>query len=269
MRERTAALLRNVQDALWARKRWLPLLLIASCLTPSTARAAGLGDVISLLKTITSTIQGDIGGALNAIQNLDSLLNNFRQRIIWPLTAINEARAFVTSTRAQYGHLMFGIVTMRNNSATLVRPSQLESLFRGGQSASIGHVPSAYSNVYGTVPTPTSAQPQQRNMMDMDDALAMGSLKTTVLSDQTTQGVLALADSIEQQSADAAPGSGPMLSTQAQVAELETQALMAKVLAAELRAEAAKLAHENALLKQSSAATRNLQNQMMQVLSHP
>jgi hypothetical protein len=106
-------------------------------------------------------------------------------------------------------------------------------------------------------------------MMDIDDALAMGSLKTTVLSDQTTQGVLALADSIEQQSATAAPGSGPMLSTQAQVAELETQALMARVLAAELRAAAAKLAHQNTLLKQSSAATRKLQNQLMQVLSHP
>jgi hypothetical protein len=269
MRLRAVALFRNFHGGLRARKKWLPLLIIALCLIPSTARAAGLGDIISLLKTITSTIQGAIGGALSEIQNLDSVLNNFRQRIIWPLTAINEARAFVTSTRSQYGHLMFGIVTIRNNSATLVPPSQLESLLRSGQSASVGQVPSAYSNVYGAVPTPTSAQPQQRNMMDMDDALAMGSLKTTVLSDQTTQGVLAVADSLEQQSADASPGSGPMLSTQAQVAELETQALMAKLLAAELRAEAAKLAHENALLKQSSAATRNLQNQMMQVLSHP
>jgi hypothetical protein len=81
--------------------------------------------------------------------------------------------------------------------------------------------------------------------------------------------VLALADVIEQQSTAAAPGSGPMLSTQAQVAELETQALMAKVLAAELRAEAAKLAHRNAWVKQSSASVRNLQNQMQQVLAQP
>ena len=269
MKERTVALFRKLQGYLRARKRWLLVLIVALCLRPSTARAAGLGDIISLLKTITSTIQGAIGGTLNEIQNLDSLLNNFRQQIIWPLTAINQARAFVASTRAQYGHLMLGIVSIRNNSATLLPPSQLESLFRSGQSLSIDQVQSAYASVFDAVPTATSARQQQRNMMDMDDALAMGSLKTTVLSDQTTQGVLALADSIEQQSASAAPGSGPMLSTQAQVAELETQALMAKVLAAELRAEAAKLAHQNALLKQSSAATRNLQNQMMQVLSHP
>ena len=269
MKEKSIELFRNLRGYLRGRKGWLPVLIVSLCLIPSSARAAGLGDIISLLKTITSTIQGAIGGTLHEIQNLDSLLNNFRQQIVWPLTAINQAKAFVTSTRAQYGRLMFRIVNTRNNGATLAPPRQLESLFRSGQSASIGQVYPAYSSVYGAVPATTSAQPQQRNMMDMDDAVAMGSLKTTVLSDRTTQSVLALANSIEQQSANATPGSGPMLSTQAQVAELETQALMAKVLAAELRAEAAKLAHENALLKRSSVTTRNLQNQMMQVLSHP
>ena len=269
MKQKTIQLLRNLQGSLQVRRRWLLMLIVCLCLIPTTARAAGLGDIISLLKTITSTIRGAIGGALNEIQSLDSSLNNFRQQIIWPLAAINQAKSFVMSTRAQYGHLMFGIVSIRNNSATLAPATQLESLFRGGQSAFIGQVYPAYTNVYGAIPWATNAQPQQRNMMDMDDALAMGSLKTTVLSDQTTQSVMALADSIEQQSANAAPGSGPMLSTQAQVAELETQALMGKVLASELRAEAAKLAHENALLKQSSAATRNLEKQMMQVLSHP
>jgi hypothetical protein len=269
MKEKTVELARTLQAYLRVRKRWLPLLIVGLCLIPSTASAASLADIISLLKTITSTIQGAIGGALSEIQSLDSLLNNFRQRIIWPLSAINQAKSFVTSTRAQYGHLMFGIVTIRNNSATLIPPSQLEALFRSGQSGSIGQIQPAYANVYSAVPAPTNANAQQRNMMDMDDALAMGSLKTTVLSDQTTQSVLGLADSIEQDSATAAPGSTPMLSTQAQLAELETQALMARVLASQLRAEAARLAHENTLIKQSSVSTRNLQNKIMQVLSHP
>jgi hypothetical protein len=44
-----------------------------------------------------------------------------------------------------------------------------------------------------------------------------------------------------------------MLATQAQVASLESQAYLAKVLASELRQEAAKLAHQNTLLKQSAA----------------
>ena len=43
-------------------------------------------------------------------------------------------------------------------------------------------------------------------MMDIDDALAMDSLKTAIVSDQATQNLLSLADSLEQQTASAAPG---------------------------------------------------------------
>jgi len=87
MKERTVDLFRNLQRCLRTRKRWL-VVIVALCLIPSTARAAGLGDIISLLKTITSTIQGAIAGHLNEIQNLQSLLNRFRQQTIWPLLLI-------------------------------------------------------------------------------------------------------------------------------------------------------------------------------------
>ena len=185
------------------------------------------------------------------------------------MVAINQAKGFVNSTRAHYQSLMSQIHAIKNNSATLTNPTQLESMFRGAQASNLAQFRQLYTNLYTAVPWRPDAKPIQRNMMDMDDALAMGSLKTAVLSDQTTQGMLALADSLEQQSANAAPGSGPMLAAQAQVASLESQAYLAKVLAAELRQEAAKLAHQNTLLKQSAAATRNLQNQMQQVLTHP
>jgi hypothetical protein len=164
---------------------------------------------------------------------------------------------------------MFQIQAIRNNSATLTNPSQLESLFRNGQSGSISQFQPHYTSVYGNVPSATDARLLQRNMVDMDDALAQGSLKTTVLSDQTTEGMLSLADSIEQQSATAAPGSAPILATQAGISQLESQAYLARVLASELRQEAAKLAHQNSLLKQSAASTRNLMNQAQQVLTQP
>ena len=241
----------------------------ALCLVPGTASAVGLADILPLLRTITSTIQGAIGGTLSGIQTLNSTVNNFRQQIIWPVAAINQAKAFVASTMAQYGGLMSQIQAIRNNSATLANPTQLESVFRSGQAANIAQLQRVYTNLYTAVPSQNDANPTQRNMMDMDDALAMGSLKTTVISDQTTQGMLALADQLEQQSASAAPGSGPMLATQAEVTNLETQAYLAKMFASELRQEAAKLAHQNTLLKQSSAATRSLQNQVQQMLTHP
>lgn len=250
-------------------KHILALVVISLCLLPGTARAVGLTDIITLLTTITSTIQNAIGGVLTGIQTLNNTVNNFRQQIIWPVNALNQTRGFITSTRAQYQGLMNQIHQIKNNSATLTNPSQLETLYRSAQAGSIAQLEGSYTTVYTPVPLATEAKPIQRNLMDMDDALAMGSLKTAVLSDQTTSGMLGLADSIEQQSATAAPGSGPMLATEAQIASLESQAYLTKVLASELRQEAAKLAHENTLLKQSAANTRNLENQIQQVLTHP
>lgn len=269
MKKKTLALIQGLRLRSHDSRPWVGLLLVAILFAPPSARALGIADIPTLLKTITSTIKGAIGGALSGIQMLNSTINNFRQQIIWPVAQMNQTQAFVTSTRAQYGGLMFQIQAIRNNSATLTNPSRLESVFRNGQSGSIGQFQPLYTNVYGNVPTATDARPVQRNMIDMDDALAQGSLKTTVLSDQTTQGMLSLADSIEQQSATAAPGSAPMLVTQAGISELESQAYLAKVLASELRQEAAKLAHQNSLLKQSAEATRNLENQAQQVLAHP
>jgi hypothetical protein len=250
-------------------KQLVAAAIVTLCLFSATASAAGVGDLLSLLKTITSTLQDTIGGALSGIQTLNSTINNFRQHVIWPVVAINQARGFVNSTRAQYGNLMSQIHSVRNNSATLANPSQLETVFRSGQAPNIALLQRAYTTVYTPVPSATDAKPTQRDIVDMDDALVMASLKTTLISDQTTQGMLALADSLEQQSASAAPGSGPMLTAQAQLADVETQAYMAKVLTAELRQEAAKLAHQNTLLKQSAASTRSLQNQIQQVLTHP
>jgi hypothetical protein len=250
-------------------KQLLAILVVTLFLAPTAARATGMGDILSLLQTITSTLQGSIGGTLSEMRNLSVAINKFRQQIIWPLAVINQARAFVSTTRAHYTGLMAQIHGLKNNSATLALPVQLESMFRGGQSGTMGHLPSIYTQVYQPVAQSGIAQPVQRNLMDIDDAMAMDSLKTAMVSDQTTQGMLTLADSLEQQAMSAAPGSAPMVTAQARVADLETQAQLAKMLATQLRQEATRLAHQNAVLKQSATATRNLQNQIQQVLAHP
>ena len=171
MKKRTLELIQGLRLSLGRGKRWLLLLVLAVLLAPPSARAVGISDILVLFKTITSTIQGAIGGALTGIQMLNSTINNFRQQSIWPLAQINQAKAFVTSSRAQYGGLMFQIQAIRNNSATLTNPSQLESVFRNAHSGSIGQFQPLYTNVYGNVPSATDARPVQRDMVDMDDAL--------------------------------------------------------------------------------------------------
>ena len=269
MKTKTLEFLRSFQHTLSRSRRWLFLAVITLCLIPSTTRADGIGDILSLFHTITNTLQGPIGGALSEMRKVSTAVNNFRQQIIWPLALINQTRSFVSATRARYTGLMSQIEGIRNNSATLALPMQFESAFRSAQSGSMGQLPSIYSQVYQPVALAGIAQPVQRNLMDIDDAMSMDSLKTAMVSDQATQNMLTLADSLEQQAMTAAPGSASMITAQAGVANLETQAQLAKMLAAQLRQEATKLAHQNALLKQRSVATQNLQNQIQQVLAHP
>ena len=269
MRTKNLQYLRRLHHRLSQHRRWLLAAALGSCLIAPGAWADGMGDILSLFQTITHTLQGPIGGALGGMQKVSTAISDFRQQIVWPLALINQTRSFINATRSRYGGLMSQIEGIRNNSATLAVPVQLESLLRGAQAGTINQIAPAYKQVYQPVSQAGLAQPLQRNLMDIDDAMAMDSLKTAMVSDQNTKGMLTLADLIEQQAMTAAPGSAPMVTAQARVADLETQAQLAKMLAAQLRQEATKLAHQNAVLKQRSVATQSLQNQIQQVLTHP
>lgn len=269
MKTKAEEFLHYLRRRLSRSRYWLAVAVITVFLIPSNTQAQGVADLLSLLHTITSTLQGPIGDVLSEVRKVTAAVNNFRQQVIWPLALISQTRSFISATRTHYTGLMFQIESLKNNSASLALPMQLESLFRGAQAGTITQIPTIYIQVYQPVSQLGTAQPLQRNLMDIDDAMAMDSLKTAMVSDQNTQGMLTLADSLEQQAMSAAPGSAPMITAQARVADLETQAQLAKMLASQLREEATKLAHQNAVLKQSSVAVQTLQNQIQQVLAHP
>ncbi len=106
MKTKTLELLRNLQHRLNRSRRWLFVTVITLCLIPSYTRADGIGDILSLFHTITSTLQGPIGDALSEMRKVSAAVNNFRQQIIWPLALINQTRSFVSATRAHYTGLM-------------------------------------------------------------------------------------------------------------------------------------------------------------------
>ena len=97
--------------------------------------------------------------------------------------------------------------------------------------------------------------------------MATGSLKTALASDQITEQMLGVADQLEQQAGTASPGSAPLLTAQASIANLQNQAFLQRMLAAELRQEAARVAHDNAVLKRSAESTRSLRNGVQQILN--
>lgn len=248
-------------------KRKLALCLVVLLVLTPTAANAGIGDIISLLTTITSTLRNSIGQFLSGIQSINTRVRDFEQQVVWPVTVINQTRNEVLQVRAQFSSLAGQIQSIPNNSATLANPKQLEALLRSRQAGSLNQISASYIQIYRSLPQPNQATPAQRNLMDVDDALALGALKTATASDQASQQMLTVADGLEQQAGISAPGSASILTAQAQAANLQNQAMLQRMLAAELRQEAARLAHTNALRKQSAEANRVFRNNLQQILS--
>jgi hypothetical protein len=248
-------------------KRTVALWLICLTVLMPMAANAGVADIITLLNTITSTLKNGIGQVLSGIQTINTTARNFEQQVVWPVTLINQTRAEVAQVRSQFTSLAGQIQSIPTNSASLVNPKQLEALLRSRQTGNLGQISASYTQVYQALPQANQATATQRNLMDVDDALALGALKTATTSDQASQQMLNVADGLEQQAALSAPGSASILTAQAQAANLQSQAMLQRMLAAELRQEAARLAHTNALRKQSADANRTLRNNLQQILS--
>jgi len=268
MKMKTLELLRNLQHRLSSSRRWLFVTVIALCLVPSSTRAQGIGDLLLLLHTITSTLQGPIGDALNEMRKVSTEINNFRQKIIWPLALINQTRSFVSATRAHYTGLMSQIEGLKNNSATLALPMQLESMFRGAQSGSLGQIPSLYTQVYQPVALAGIAQPGSATSWTLTMRWPWTRLRLP-WSPTNDSGDANSRRFSRTAGGDCGSWVGVHGHCPGRVADLVTQAQFAKMLAAQLRQEATKLAHQNATLKHSATTTQNLFNQIQQVLAHP
>ena len=235
------------------RWQWLApttLALAMAVMLPSRAQA-GIFDIFG---EIFGTIQNDMGAALSQINALTQEMQQLHQQIVWPLALVNQARGFVSNSINSYRGFMTQVFTLKSPSATLANPQQLETILHSRQSAQIPALQASFAANYGTVPAVNAASPQDRVMMDIDDALGQQSLKTTLIADQGQDVILATANQMENQVALSTPGSAPFITAQAQVANLRCQAFMQKMLAAELRQEAGRIAHDNVLVKRKSTA---------------
>ena len=252
---------------LLSHKRILAFCFISGMLLVPIAANAGVGDIISLLTTITSTLRNSVGQVLSGIQAINTSGRNLEQQVVWPVMLINQTRTEVSQIRAQFASLAARIHSIKTTSASLVRPKQLETLLRSHQAGELNRINASYTTVYQLVPEEGQATSAQRLLIDADDALALSALKTATVSDRASEQMLTVADGVEQQAALSAPGSASILTAQAQAANLQNQAMLHHLLATELREEAARLAHTNALRKQTADANRKLRLTVQQTLS--
>ena len=248
------------------RWRWLApttLALAMAVMLPSRAQA-GIFDIFG---EMFGTIQNDMGAALSQINELTQEMQQLHQQIVWPLALVNQARGFVSNSINSYRGFMTQVFTLKSPSATLASPQQLETILHSRQSSQIPALQASFATNYGTVPAVNAASPQDRVMMDIDDALGQQSLKTTLIADQGQDVILATANQMENQVALSTPGSAPFITAQAQVANLRCQAFMQKMLAAELRQEAGRIAHDNVLVKRKSTAAGTINSLITGTLS--
>lgn len=224
--------------------------------------------VLDVFDSIFSTIQSDMGASLKAINQMTQEIQQLYQETVWPLAMVNSARGFVSNSITSYRSYMTQVFTLSSPSATLANPQQLETILHSRTSTQIPALQSSFTTNYGSVPAVNVASPQDRVMIDIDDALGQENLKTTLIADQGQDLVLATANQMENQVAVSAPGSAPFLTAQAQVANLRCQAFMQKMLAAELRQEAGRIAHDNVLVKSRATSAGNLNQFISGSLTH-
>ncbi len=235
-------------------------------IVPPVAEAqAGL---IAAIQAALSVINGVIQTALSAVNTVRTAISKLYQNVAWPVPLISQAKAQVVQMIDQYRNLMANILNLNLSSATLPASQSLENLMRDHQVNNFGTLTRSFGNTYGTIPTSTDASPADRDMADMDDALTLDSLKTLKESDRSTDLELQAANSIETGASQAAPGSAPFLTATATAASIRSQAMTQKMLAAELRQEAAHLAHQNGFRKRGAAFTAQLRGVIMNLLEH-
>jgi hypothetical protein len=241
--------------------------LAVSMAFPPTAYAQF--GLLGGIQNIINIINGAIRSALNAIGAVSRAIEVLHQQIVWPVRLINQARGTVASLIAQFRGLLQSIYAAPVISATLPGPAGLEAIIRNHQTNDFPSLTQSYYRAFGALPAADEADPMARNMIDIDDGLSLNTLKTLKATDQAGDLILGSGDQIEDEASAAAPGSAPFLTAAAMAANIQSQAMMQKMLAAMLRQEAARIAHENALRKRHAMLSAKLRQGISDTLRRP
>ena len=239
----------------WRRRILIGALVVESCFAvPKLAQ----GQFISVFDAIFNSIQNDIGVSLRAINQVAQRTQQLYQTTVAPLAEINQARGFVANSINTYRSQMNQAYNTPFTSAVTSGPRQFENILHSRVSAEIRPLQASFTSNFGAIPALNAASPQDRLMMDVDDALGQENLKTTLIADQGADAILETASQMENQIALSTPGSNPFQTAEAQVTNLRCQAYIQKMLAADLREEAGRLAHDNVLVKRRAAAASEI-----------
>jgi len=226
---------------------------------PPLRAQLGIPAVIAAATAVVNLINNMIGGLLNAVRGTIGSINgvltqfdNLWEQVVYPLQLINQARALVGLMIAQYRGLLTSLLQVNVSSAQLPNPVALEIIIRDRNTADFPQLTNAFGQTYRAIPQPTDAHPMERDLADIDDAMALASLKTLKASDAMVDQMMAAANVIEDEGVNMAPGSAPYLAGAGMIASVKSQAMMQRMVAAAIRQEASRVAHDNTVRKRNA-----------------
>ena len=218
----------------------------------------------STLQNVIGPLLSSISGAMSAIQSITQGILDFQQNTVYPLAAINSARALVGQVQGIYNSIR-GIWSTVVLSATLVNPQGLENVILSKNAGQIGAVAARYSAVYTPLPAATEVHPTTRDVIDSSDAASQAAMKRSMAIDDIADRELAAADQMMSALATTAPGTAEMIGAQAGAWVVRSQAYTQQALAEMMRLRAIELAGQGAQLKEAARLARETRNKLTQM----
>jgi hypothetical protein len=243
----------------------LGLALVAVVLVlPSKARSQlGLDPCCAIISaglgTISNLLSSAVAKPLGAIQQLEQQSANFEQQVVFPITAINQARGLAGQFQGQFVQ-MRQVFQVPVASATLATPQQLEQTLLSRNPGAVPQITNNYGALYGTVIPSTDAPQPVRDLVDMTDAEAQAAMKKAIEIDALADLELQAAEQINQQLQTAAPGSAPILEAQTSAWLVRANAYTQSAMAELVRVRSIELANSGAQVKFSATHTSTLHN---------
>jgi len=226
---------------------------------------AAAAQVVATITNVIGPLFGSIRGTLGAVNGVLNQFLNLWQQVVYPPQSINRARSLVVSLIAQYRGLLTALMRVNVSSAQLPNPVSLDSIMRNRGTGDFGQLTNAFGQTYRAIPPPADAHPIERDLADIDDAMALANLKTLKASDAVVDQMMAAANAIEDEGVNMAPGEAPFLAAAGITASVKSQAMMQRMIAAAIRQEAARVAHDNTVRKRNAMFGAQFRNDMQTI----
>ena len=271
--KRITDLLRTVKDWLFEHKPRAALLALVLLFTaPWPAKAQfGLDPCCALLAaglaSIQSALSSVVGGGLNQILGVDTVMQQFQATVVWPQASISQATGLVGLLQGNLNQIQT-VMRVPVSSATLPASQQLEQVLLSRNPNQIAQTSGTYTALYGPVPAPTAASPQVLNMVDMTDAAAQVAMKRAIEIDALADLEIQAANQLNQSIQNAAPGSAPIIEAQEDAWLIRANAYTQAATADLMRLRSIDLANASADIKMGATDTSSLRQALANLMQH-